>query len=154
MKMHIRALLPLLGAGAAGAALAATSTTPTIMTSPSKSALANYLTLGLSEEHTDNVTRVVSGEQSQTIAEATVSQSVRRPDSVRGGNVGFREHPSDLAHRKSAACSDRIQEGCVSHGAPRSSLSFSRTTSATGSIRPPSWVWAYSESSYCRFLAA
>ncbi|MFO1295042.1 MAG: hypothetical protein U1F25_00150 [Rubrivivax sp.] len=70
MKMHIRALLPLLGAGAAGAAFAATSATPTIMTSPSKSAVANYLTLGLSEEHTDNVTRVDSGADSAWITGA------------------------------------------------------------------------------------
>ena len=70
MNTHIRVLLPLLGACAAGAAHAASTATSTILTTPSRSDVASYLTLGLSEEHTDNVTRVESGADSAWITGA------------------------------------------------------------------------------------
>ncbi|MCC7463420.1 MAG: hypothetical protein IT480_13285, partial [Gammaproteobacteria bacterium] len=73
MRTPIRALLPLLGACAASvahAATPATSATPIILTAPTRSAAANYLSLGLSEEHTDNIRRVPGNADSAWITGA------------------------------------------------------------------------------------
>jgi hypothetical protein len=66
MKTRIAGYLPLLAACFAGAAHAAA--TPTILTTPGGIATEpNYLTLGLSGEHSDNVTRVETNPESSWI---------------------------------------------------------------------------------------
>jgi hypothetical protein len=70
MKANLRLLMPLLGACAAGTVQAASTATPVILTSPTKTTAANYLTLGLSGEHTDNVTRVETAPESAWITGA------------------------------------------------------------------------------------
>lgn len=70
MNMRIRALMPLLGACLAGGAHAASTATSIIITSPTKTVAANYLTLGLSAEHTDNVLRLESAPDSAWITGA------------------------------------------------------------------------------------
>ena len=62
MKTRILGHLPLLAACVAGAAHAAA--TQTIVTRPGTAAAANYLTVGLSEEHSDNITRATTGADS------------------------------------------------------------------------------------------
>ena len=70
MKTTIRVLMSSLGACLAGAAHAASPATAVILTSPTATAAANYLTLGLSEEHTDNVLRTASAADSAWITGA------------------------------------------------------------------------------------
>lgn len=62
MKTRILGHLPLLAACVAGAAHAAT--TQTIVTQPGAAVTANYLTVGLSEERSDNIARVDTGAES------------------------------------------------------------------------------------------